>query len=145
VKKRTNPTKRANLSSQLHETNSDIAQAKFELVRQFITLARQENEAKHLDEALGVLSGMNKSHSMESTMRSHVELQSAVAETFLDIGREEKNRLTLEKAKHAYRAAITLASILGDDSLRENLRQNYRITLSLLGDKPQSPSLFKVA
>ena len=133
------------LSAELRSTNSEIAQAKFELVRGYISLARQENNAAHLDDALGVLSDMNKTHSIESAMRVHVELQSEVAETFLRIGREKSNRLTLEKAKHAYRAAITLASITGDDRLRENLRQNYRMTLSLLGDKPQSPSLFKVA
>jgi len=137
--------KRAKLSEQLQATHVEITQVKFDLVREYITLARQENDAVHLDEALHVLSTMNKYFSLESTVLEHVELQSAVAEAFLRIGRKTENRLTLEKAKHAYRAAITLASITGDDRLREELRQNYRITLSLLGDKPQSPSLFKVA
>jgi len=145
TKKLTKSQKRHDLSSQLSATNSDIVETRFELVRKYIALARAENDAAHLDDALGVLSDMNKSHSMESALRVHVELQSQVAETFLRIGRSKSNRLTLEKAKHAYRAAITLASITGDDPVRENLRQNYRITLSLLGDKPQSPSLFKVA
>ena len=137
--------KRAKLSEQLQATHVEITQVKFDLVREYITLARQENDAVHLDEALHVLSTMNKYFSLESTVLEHVELQSAVAEAFLRIARKTENRLTLEKAKHAYRAAITLASITGDDRLREELRQNYRITLSLLGDKPQSPSLFKVA
>jgi len=137
--------KREELSRELRVTHVEITNAKFELVREYISLARQTNDAAHLDDALGVLSKMNRSFSMESAVFEHVELQSNVAEAYLRIGRKTNNKLTLEKAKHAYRAAITLASLTGDDALREELRQNYRITLSLLGDKPQSPSLFKVA
>lgn len=136
---------KANLTSKLKETNNTIVQVKLDLVRQYIALARQEVDASHLNAALDALSAINTSHSMDSIALAHVELQSDVAQAFLFIGRKKNNRLTLEKAKHAFRAAITLASIIGNDPLREELRQNYRMTLSLLGDKPQSPSLFKVA
>ncbi|MEP1230006.1 MAG: hypothetical protein ABJG88_04970 [Litorimonas sp.] len=145
AKKSENFDKHEKLSKDLKATYMEINQAKFDLVREYVSLAEKENQAEHLDAALGVLSAMNKSFSMESAMAEHVELQSSVAEMYMRLGRTANNRLTLEKAKHAYRAAITLASVTGDEALREELRQNYRITLSLLGDKPQSPSLFKVA
>ena len=145
VKKQSKSQVKANLSAQLQETNDDLVQVKTDLVRQYITLATHEVDAAHLNAALDVLSAINKSHSLDSIALAHVELQSEVALAFLYIGRKTNNKLTLEKAKHAFRAAITLASITGNDKLREELRQNYRLTLSLLGDKPQSPSLFKVA
>lgn len=136
---------RAKLAEQLHDTTSEIVRTKFELVREYVSLADMETSASHLDAALDVLSSLNATTLMENALSEYVEVQSHVAAGFLRIGRKTKNRLTLEKAKHAYRGAITLASVLGDDDMRQALRQNYRTTLSLLGDKPQNPSLFKVA
>jgi len=145
VKRLDKTHRKAKLSGQLQVTNVELSQTKFALTREFISLARHQNDAVHLDDALTVLASMNKTHSMENAMYEHVDLQSEVAELFLSIGRQKNSRTLLEKAKKAYRTAITLASLTGDDAMRETLRQNYRITLSLLGDKPQSPSLFKVA
>ncbi len=137
--------KKAKLSEKLETTGAEITQVKFDLIREFISLARQENEAVHLDDALAVLSAMTQSLSMESTVHDHVILQSEIAATFLRIGRKTNDQKILVKAKHAHRSAITLASISGNDALREELRKNYRFTLSLLGDKPKNVSLFKVA
>ena len=63
----------------------------------------------------------------------------------LTLGRQTGDRDALVSARDAYRGAITLASLLSDETLREDLRVNYKLTLTLLGDRPRSPSLFKVA
>ena len=61
------------------------------------------------------------------------------------MGRANHDNEALEHAIEAYRGAITLASLLGDDVMRRDLKKNYAIARSLLGDQAKTQSLFKVA
>ena len=145
MKKLINARKRKALTKQLNNTNQELSQAKYDLIEEYVSLARQEMNLAPLNTALEVLASINVNPALGHSAHTHVSLQSEVAKTFMQIGRKTNNRLALEKSKHAYRAAITLSSVIGDEALREDLRENYRIVLSILGDKAPNPSLFKVA
>jgi hypothetical protein len=110
-----------------------------------ITLATQTGETKPLQDAVEALRSARAYYSFETCPREHAEIQQALADTLLTLGRSEGDKAVLEKAKQAYRGAITLASMLSDDVMREDLRVNYKLTLSLLGQHKRTSSLFKVA
>jgi len=51
----------------------------------------------------------------------------------------------LEHAIKAYRGAITLASMLGDEEMRRELKRDYSLARNLLGHRVSDPSLKGVA
>jgi hypothetical protein len=57
-----------------------------------------------------------------------------IADTLLKVGRTYDDFDALEHAKIAYRDAITLASMLGDQVLRKSIKKNYTHLLDLMSD-----------
>lgn len=129
----------------LRETDTELAGLNRELAAQMILLAKQTGETQPLKDAVQALRTAQTLYSNDSQPFESAQVQQALADTLLTLGRKANDRAALEKARDAYRGAITLASVLGDESLREDLRSNYRLTLSLLGHRPNRSSLFKVA
>ena len=60
-------------------------------------------------------------------------------------GRKTGDREALGSARDAYRGSITLASLLSDEKLREELRLSYREVLDLLGEGKKPTPLFRTA
>ena len=84
-------------------------------------------------------------YTFEDAPREHAMIQQAIADTLLKLGQRTGDREALTSARDAYRGAITLASLLSDDALRESLRLSYKTTQNLLGVRPTKPPLFRVA
>lgn len=133
------------LKSQLAQTDAELGKLNRALAAQMITLATQTGDTEPLKDAVKALRSARAYYSFESCPREHAEIQQALADTLLLLGKREGDKESLEKAKQAYRGAITLASMLGDDVMREDLRSSYKLTLTLLGDNKATTSLFKVA
>lgn len=137
--------RREELVQELRETDTALAGLNRELATQMILLAKQTGETQPLIDAVNALRTAQSLYDNDSQPFESAQVQQALADTLLMLGRKANDRNALESARDAYRGAITLASVLGDDVLREDLRTNYRLTLSLLGHRPQRASLFKVA
>lgn len=138
--------KRSSLQSKLSKTNLELGQLNRALASKMIALATQTGEMGPLEEAVAALRSAQSCYSVDSCPYERVEVQQALADTLLIIGRFRKDKKRLESAKQAYRSAITLASMLGDEVLREDLRSNYKLTLSLLGaSSVPGKTLFNVA
>ena len=135
----------ADLQVALRQTDEQLGQLNWELAVELTRLSEQTNDPAPLMQAVEALRSATRHYSFENAPREHAEIQQGIADTLLTLGRQTGDRDALESARDAYRGAITLASLLSDEKLREDLRVNYKLTQTLLGDRPQSPSLFNVA
>jgi Flp pilus assembly protein TadD len=106
-----------------------------------ILLASQTGDAKPLIHAVDALQAVDELYSSETTPKEKAEVRQTLADTLLTLGRANEDVAALEHAVTAYRDAITLASLLGDQKLRRALKRNYGKARELLGDQGSSASL----
>lgn len=133
------------LKRDLKKTNNALAQLNRELAAQMVLLASQTGDTAPLIQAVSALRSAEKLYSIDSTPRENAEVQQALADTLLTIGRTNHDTEALQHAVEAYRGAITIASLLGDDEMRRDLKKNYSTARALLGNRTKTQSLFKVA
>jgi len=126
---------RFNLKREYKQTTQELAKLNRELATQMILLASQTGEVAPLKKAVDALRAIDELHSAESTPRENAELRQTLADTLLTLGRADDDVDALEHAILAYRDAITLASMLGDQKMRRSLKRNYKVALKLLGDR----------
>jgi len=117
----------------LRETNSQLATLNRELAGRLIYLAAQTEDVQSIVESVQLLSTAISLYTQTTTPPSHGELQKALGDLLLKIGRKEGRKDALEHAAIAYRGAITVASMLGENKLRAAAKKNYATTQSLLG------------
>lgn len=124
-----------NLKREHKQTTQELAILNRELATQMILLASQTGEVAPLKKAVEALRAIDELYSAESTPRENAELRQTLADTLLTLGRADDDVDALEHSILAYRDAITLASMLGDQKLRRSLKRNYGVALKLLGGR----------
>jgi len=127
--------KEIDLQRDLKATTLELASLNRELAGQMIILASQTGDTAPLIQAVEALRSAQGYYSAESTPRENAEVQQALGDTLLTLGRANDDVEALENAIKAYRGAITLASLMGDDILRRNIKRNYGIARNLLGNR----------
>ena len=143
--RKTAKRQKADLQIALARTDAQLGKLNWELAVELTRLAEATNDPAPLMQAVSALRSAVRYYSFEDAPREHAVIQQGIADTLLSLGRRTGDRTALEAARDAYRGAITLASLLSDDRLREDLRVNYKLTLTLLGDRPRNQSLFSAA
>ena len=133
------------LQRYLKKTNNALANLNRELAGQMLLLASQTGDTAPLVQAVAALRSAEELYSIESKPRENAEVQQALADTLLTLGRANQDNEALLHAVEAYRGAITIASLIGDEAMRRELKRNYRQAKSLLGDQSKTQALFKVA
>ena len=133
------------LRAQLAQTDARLALAKAELAAQMIKLAGQTSDLAPLKQAEEALSSARNFYTFENTPVEIGMVQVAIGDMLVKLGREKSDKSAFLRAKTAYRAAITLASLHGDDALRKDLRNKMKLVEALLGTGPKTPSLFRAA
>jgi len=133
------------LKRDLKSTTKQLAKLNRELAGQMILLASQTGDIGPLVQAVNALTSAQKLYSIESKPRENAEVQQDLADTLLKIGRANNDTVALENAIKAYRGAITIASLIGDEKMRQTLKKSYGLARALLGSRDKTQSLFKVA
>jgi len=133
------------LKRSLKKTNKKLAKLNLELSGQMILLASQTGDTAPLIQAVTALRNAQELYSAETTPRENAEVQQALGDTLLKLGRANHDTEALSHAVEAYRGAITIASLLGDEPMRKELKKNYGLARSLLGDRVKPQSLFSAA
>jgi len=134
-----------NLEQQLADTDARLALLKVQLAAQMIKLAGQTEDLAPLKQAEEALSAARNHYSFETTPVEIGMVQTALGDMLMKLGRINSDKSALLRACEAYRASMTLASMRGNDSERDALRSKIKIAESLMGRRPPTPSLFKVA
>jgi len=127
--------KELDLKRDLKAVTSELAQLNRELANQTILLASQTGNSAPLIEAVDALRSAQELYSVETAPRENAEVQQALADTLLTLAREKDDLKALMASIDAYRGAITLASMLGDEVMRQDLRKNYARARNLLGNR----------
>jgi len=138
-------TKKETLESKLADTDARLALTKLQLAAQMVKLAGQTDDIAPLKQAEQALSSARNYYTFETTPVEVGMVQVALGDMLLKLGREKSDKAAIARAKAAYRAAITLASLHGDDSQREILRGKVKTVESLLGQHRKTQPLFRVA
>lgn len=121
------------LNRDLQEATQDIASLNRETAAQIILMASQKDDSSSLIAAVNSLRAAQRTYVAQSTPRENAEVQQALADALYTHGRRNNDVSALEHAIDSYRAAITLASLIGDDHLRMELKHNYNLARNLLG------------
>lgn len=137
--------KHKKLKSKLVNTDARLALMKAQMAAQMVKLAGQTNDLAPLKQAEEALSSARNYYTFETTPVEIGMVQVALGDMLLKLGREKSDKSAIARAKTAYRAAITLASLHGDDSQREALRGKVKTAESLMGLRPKTQPLFRVA
>jgi len=134
-----------NLEQQLVETDAKLALLKAQLAAQMVKLAGQTNDLAPLQQAEEAISAARNYYTFETTPVEIGLVQVALGDMLLKLGRAKSDKQAFARARNAYRAGITLASLHGDDKQREELRNKVKLTETLMGNFKKTPSLFRVA
>ena len=129
----------------LKDVTQDLASLNRELAAQLILLASQTGDPAPLIAAVNTLRTAHRTYAAESTPRENAEVQQALADALYALGRSNNDVCALEHAVAAYRSGITLASMIGDDHLRMELKHNYNLARNLLGLRSSREALIGAA
>lgn len=133
------------LKRSLKKTNNQLAKLNRELAGQMVMLASQTGDTAPLIQAVKSLRSAQELYSIDNSPRENAEVQQALGDTLLNLGRANHDTEALSHAVEAYRGAITIASLLGDETMRQELKKNYGLARALLGDRVKTQSLFSAA
>jgi len=133
------------LQAKLERTTSQLGELNHELAEQMITLAAQTNDTAPLIQAVDALNKAKTYYKIETAPKEALIVQCSLADTLLKLGQKNQDKAALESSLEAYRRAITLASLVGDESRRQDMKINYKLAQTLTGRHKKTISLFKVA
>ena len=134
-----------NLEDELSGTDAKLALLNAELAAQMVKLAGQTEDLGPLAQAEEALSATRRYYEYENTPIEICLVQSALGDMFMRLGKSKNEKSAFHNAHKAYRTAMTLASMQGDENMRIELRDKLKIVDSLLGKNNKTPTLFKVA
>lgn len=127
--------KKLDLKREHRKATRQLADLNRELASKMILLASQTGDTAPLIQAVDALQRADELFSSDNTPRETAEIRQALAETLYTIGKAQNDVDALQRSVDAYRSAITLASMLGDDAMRTNLKKGYGKVRKLLADK----------
>lgn len=133
------------LHQELASTDARLALLKAEVAAQMIKLAGQTRNLAPLRQAEESLLSARNYYNFEHTPVEIGMVQMALGDMLFSLGREKSDIDAIARARDAYRAAITLASLHGDERQRQDLRDKVKLAESFLGQSPKTPPLFRVA
>ena len=133
------------LKRSLKKTNNQLARLNRELAGQMALLASQTGDTAPLIQAVKALRSAQELYSIDNSPRENAEVQQALGDTLLKLGRANHDTEALGNAVEAYRGAITIASLIGDEAMRKELKKSYGLARALMGDRAKTQSLFSAA
>jgi len=145
VFKRLKKRKRETLQDELANTDAKLALLNAQLAAQMVKLAGQTNDLGPLSQAEEALSATRRYYEYEDTPAEICMVQVALGDMFVRLGQKQNEKAAFGRAKIAYRTAITLASMQGNDPMRREIRDKMKVVESLLGRSQKTPSLFNAA
>lgn len=130
-----------NLRRNHRDATMDLARLNREMAIKMIILASETGEKQPLIDAVKSLRTAEELYQQETTPIENAEIHKKLGDVLLNLGKNEDDMEALDYAILAYRSAITLASLLGAEGLRESARKNYALAKSYRGISEPRPSI----
>ena len=120
---------------------ADISRLNREMALKLLSLAGQTGEIEPLIEAVKALRSSEEYYSHDNANIELVHIQKKLGDVLLSVGKSESNLTALNASIEAYKGAITIASILGADKLRAELRKSYNLAMNYAGKNKRTKPL----
>lgn len=117
--------KKLDLRRDYRKATRQLANLNRDLAAKMILLASQTGDTSPLIQAVDALEKADELFSVDSTPREVAEIRQALAETLFTLGKAQSDPEAIARSIDAYRSAITLASLIGDEAMRTKLKRNY--------------------
>ncbi|MGB0906456.1 MAG: hypothetical protein ACPGVT_03100 [Maricaulaceae bacterium] len=134
-----------NLKRDLKNVTHELVGLNRQLAQKMILLASQTGETQPLFQAAEALTSSQQLYPSDGAPRENAKLYQSLADASFGIGRMNKDMDAIALSVESYRSAITLASMIGDEGLRSNLKEKYTIARNFLHQSSTDPSLVGVA
>ena len=118
-----------------------------EIALRMIALAHETGEVKPLIDAVNALRSSEKYYFQDTVQIDTARVQKKLGDVLLNIGKNEDDMSAIEAAIIAYRGAITIASMIGEQDLRLDARKSYALAMNYVGkgERAQTVSLMGAA
>ncbi len=115
------------------QTTTELARLNREMALHMIRLAMETGEVEPLIDAVKALRSSQELYSQETASIEDARVQKKLGDVLLNVGKNENNGRALAAAIEAYRGAITIASLLGAQNMRSELRKSHALALNYAG------------
>ncbi len=115
------------------QTNVELARLNREMALKMIMLASETGDIEPLMDAVQAFRSTEELFNQNSAPIEDAKIQKKLGDVLFSIGKNEVNMRALEHAIIAYRGAITIASLLGAEGLRAEVREKYKLALKYAG------------
>lgn len=122
-------------------TSADLSRLNREMALQMIMLATKTGEIQPLIDAVKAMRTAQELYTRTTTPIENAQIQKKLGDVLLSVGSSEDDMRALKYSILAYRGAITIASLLGADDLRNAARINYAKALQLSGHSGGKPTI----
>lgn len=119
----------------------ELAELNREMALRMIMLACETGDVEPLIDAVQAMQATEELYTQNTTPIENAHIQKKLGDVLLSVGKNEVDIRALEHAILAYRSAITIASMLGANDLRAEVRASYKLALKYAGQEEGSPTL----
>ncbi len=131
-----------------HKTATmELSKLNREIALRMIALANETGEIKPLIDAVKALRASEEFYFQDTVQIDTARVQKKLGDVLLNIGKNEDDMTAIEAAIMAYRGAITISSMLGEQKLRLEARKSYALAMNYAGKgaRAQTVSLMGAA
>ena len=117
------------------DANIELVKLNREMALHMVVLAKETGDIEPLIGAVKALRATEALYTPDTTPVDTALLQQKLGDVLLNVGKREHDERALKYAVQAYRGAITIASLLGEEKLRTELRKSYALAMNYRGIK----------
>lgn len=129
------------LRQQQKQNSDQLEKLNREMALKLIMLASETGDIEPLIEAVIALRSTEELYNLNSAPIDNAKIQKKLGDVLFSVGKNEVNMRALEHAIIAYRGAITIASLVGAEGLRAEVREKYQLALKYTGQDGGAASL----
>ena len=123
------------------KATTNLARLNREMAIQMIMLASETGDKQPLIDAVKSLRRADELYQADTTPIENAHIHKRLGDVLLQIGKNEQDAEAIEYAIIAYRGAITLASLLGAEDLRTEVRRSYALAKNYAGGSNEKPTI----
>ena len=129
------------LKRDLKSVTHELVGLNRQLASKMILLASQTGETAPLFQAVDALKAVQEIYPTDGAPQENAKIHQSLADALLRLGRANGDMTAIKMSIGVYRSAISLASMLGDEAMRQALKKNYLVARNLVGKYPTGSKL----
>lgn len=133
------------LKRDLKSVTHELVGLNRQLATKMIVLASQTGDVSPLFQAVDALKAAQEIYPADGAPLENAKIHQSLADSLLRLGRANGDMSAVKTSIGVYRSAISLASMLGDETMRKALKKNYMKARNIVNQDTHGPNLAGVA